>query len=88
MSSSRERARSRWARTRNARYAATTPAIRTSESRPVLGRSGQHQTLQTSHIANSKNREAARMPVIALRPVEDGDLDALFDQMRDPKRCG
>lgn len=25
------------------------------------------------------------MPVIALRPVEDGDLDALFDQMRDPE---
>lgn len=24
------------------------------------------------------------MPVIALRPVEDADLDALFDQMRDP----
>jgi len=23
--------------------------------------------------------------VIALRPVEDGDLDALFDQMRDPQ---
>ena len=23
------------------------------------------------------------MAVIALRPVEDGDLDALFDQMRD-----
>ena len=25
------------------------------------------------------------MPVIALRPVEDADLDALFDQMRDPE---
>jgi RimJ/RimL family protein N-acetyltransferase len=25
------------------------------------------------------------MPVIALRPVEDSDLDALFDQMRDPE---
>jgi RimJ/RimL family protein N-acetyltransferase len=25
------------------------------------------------------------MPVIALRPVEDGDLDALFDQGRDPE---
>ena len=25
------------------------------------------------------------MAVIALRPVEDGDLDALFDQMRDPQ---
>ena len=25
------------------------------------------------------------MPVIALRPVEDGDLDVLFDQMRDPE---
>jgi RimJ/RimL family protein N-acetyltransferase len=24
------------------------------------------------------------MPVIAIRPVEDADLDALFDQMRDP----
>jgi hypothetical protein len=23
--------------------------------------------------------------VIALRPVEDADLDALFDQMRDPQ---
>jgi RimJ/RimL family protein N-acetyltransferase len=26
-----------------------------------------------------------RMPIIALRPVEDGDLDELFDQMRDPE---
>jgi RimJ/RimL family protein N-acetyltransferase len=26
-----------------------------------------------------------RMPVIALRPVEDADLDTLFDQMRDPE---
>ena len=25
------------------------------------------------------------MPVIALRPVTDADLDALFDQMRDPE---
>ena len=25
------------------------------------------------------------MPVIALRPVADADLDALFDQMRDPE---
>ncbi len=25
------------------------------------------------------------MSVVALRPVEDGDLDALFDQMRDPE---
>jgi hypothetical protein len=25
------------------------------------------------------------MSVIALRPVEDADLDALFDQMRDPE---
>jgi RimJ/RimL family protein N-acetyltransferase len=25
------------------------------------------------------------MPVIALRPIEDADLDALFDQMRDPE---
>ncbi len=25
------------------------------------------------------------MPVVALRPVEDSDLDALFDQMRDPE---
>jgi hypothetical protein len=25
------------------------------------------------------------MAVIALRPVEDADLDALFDQGRDPK---
>jgi RimJ/RimL family protein N-acetyltransferase len=25
------------------------------------------------------------MPVIALRPVEDADLDALFDQSRDPE---
>ena len=25
------------------------------------------------------------MAVIALRPVEDGDLDALFEQMRDPE---
>ena len=25
------------------------------------------------------------MAVIALRPVEDADLDALFDQMRDPE---
>jgi RimJ/RimL family protein N-acetyltransferase len=25
------------------------------------------------------------MAVVALRPVEDGDLDALFDQMRDPE---
>jgi RimJ/RimL family protein N-acetyltransferase len=25
------------------------------------------------------------MPVIALRPVVDADLDALFDQMRDPE---
>lgn len=25
------------------------------------------------------------MPVIALRPVEDADLDALFDQMREPE---
>jgi RimJ/RimL family protein N-acetyltransferase len=25
------------------------------------------------------------MPVIALRPVEDADLDALFDQKRDPE---
>jgi len=25
------------------------------------------------------------MPVIALRPVDDADLDALFDQMRDPE---
>ncbi|HEX4087618.1 MAG TPA: GNAT family N-acetyltransferase [Trebonia sp.] len=25
------------------------------------------------------------MPVIAIRPVEDADLDALFDQMRDPE---
>jgi RimJ/RimL family protein N-acetyltransferase len=25
------------------------------------------------------------MPLIALRPVEDADLDALFDQMRDPE---
>ena len=24
------------------------------------------------------------MPVVALRPVENSDLDALFDQMRDP----
>ncbi len=25
------------------------------------------------------------MAVVALRPVEDGDLDALFEQMRDPQ---
>jgi RimJ/RimL family protein N-acetyltransferase len=25
------------------------------------------------------------VPVIAIRPVEDADLDALFDQMRDPE---
>jgi RimJ/RimL family protein N-acetyltransferase len=25
------------------------------------------------------------MPVVAIRPVEDADLDALFDQMRDPE---
>jgi hypothetical protein len=25
------------------------------------------------------------MAVVALRPVEDGDLDALFEQMRDPE---
>lgn len=25
------------------------------------------------------------MPVVALRPVEDSDLDALFSQMRDPE---
>jgi RimJ/RimL family protein N-acetyltransferase len=25
------------------------------------------------------------MPVIALRPIEDADLDAIFDQMRDPE---
>jgi RimJ/RimL family protein N-acetyltransferase len=25
------------------------------------------------------------VPVIALRPVADADLDALFDQMRDPE---
>ena len=25
------------------------------------------------------------LPAIALRPVTDGDLDALFDQMRDPE---
>ncbi len=25
------------------------------------------------------------MPVIALRPIEDADLDALFDQKRDPE---
>ncbi len=25
------------------------------------------------------------MPVVALRPIEDRDLDALFDQMRDPE---
>ncbi len=25
------------------------------------------------------------MPVIAIRPVDDADLDALFDQMRDPE---
>jgi hypothetical protein len=28
------------------------------------------------------------MDGIALRPVGDGDLDALFDQMRDPEGCG
>ena len=25
------------------------------------------------------------MSVVALRPIEDDDLDALFDQMRDPE---
>ncbi len=25
------------------------------------------------------------MSVVALRPVQDADLDALFDQMRDPE---
>ena len=25
------------------------------------------------------------MPDVALRPVEDGDLDALFEQQRDPE---
>lgn len=37
------------------------------------------------HTADSRSREARRMPVIALRPIEDADLDALFDQMRDPE---
>jgi RimJ/RimL family protein N-acetyltransferase len=29
--------------------------------------------------------EMRDLPAIALRPVTDGDLDALFDQMRDPE---
>src|SRR5215467_3973657 len=33
--------------------------------------------------SGADSREARCMPVIALRQVEDGDLDALFDQMRD-----
>src|SRR4029077_12890804 len=39
----------------------------------------------TIHPADGRSREAGRMSVIALRPVEDADLDALFDQMRDPE---
>jgi RimJ/RimL family protein N-acetyltransferase len=31
------------------------------------------------------SKEMGDLPVIALRPVTDGDLDALFDQMRDPE---
>jgi RimJ/RimL family protein N-acetyltransferase len=34
------------------------------------------------HSRSGKRRD---MPVIALRAVEDSDLDALFDQMRDPE---
>ena len=29
--------------------------------------------------------EGVRVPGVALRPIEDSDLDALFDQMRDPE---
>lgn len=31
------------------------------------------------------DQDQDRMPVVTLRPVEDADLDALFDQMRDPE---
>jgi RimJ/RimL family protein N-acetyltransferase len=40
---------------------------------------------RTPGTAHSRSREAGHMPVVALRPVEDADLDALFEQMRDPE---
>jgi RimJ/RimL family protein N-acetyltransferase len=36
-------------------------------------------------IVDVGQRLEGRMPVVALREVEDADLDALFDQMRDPE---
>src|SRR5438552_2331964 len=43
-------------------------------------------TRSTPHrTTTARTRRTARMSQVELRPVEDGDLDAIFEQMRDPE---